>query len=219
MGWRFIARDMLRHNDFLPLLRSLPKERLDEIHTVVHLLIEKYPQQRTDLTAGPAYFLLHYLMSDLYTALALYQTEPAGSSQALLTKMDACLVQAGEKANKMMRHIMALPGSFSVVRALVPKVMVMGNGKGFTVTAVSCGRDGFGFDVTECPFHHLFATHGCPELGPIFCHFDEVESASLPGLQFLRQGTLCTGCDRCDFRYTRYRQLAVSTHNHSLSKM
>ena len=203
MGWRFIPRDMLRHNDFSPILRSLPGDRLEEIHAVVHRLIEENPRQRVNLSAGPAYFLMHYLMSDLYTALALYQTEPSSGQRKLLAEMDACLVQAGKKANRMMRRIMAFPGAFSLARIIVPKVMVMGNGRGFTVETVACCKDGFGFNVTECPYHHLFTLNGFPELGPIFCHFDEVESADLPGLLFLRQGTLCTGCDKCDFRYLK----------------
>ena len=119
--------------------------------------------------------------------------------------MDVCLVRAGRKANRMMRHVMAFPGAFRLARALVPKIMAMGNGKGFTVTAVHCGKEGFGFNVTECPYHRLFASNGCPELGPIFCHFDEVESAELPGLLFQRRGTLCTGHSECDFRYMKAR--------------
>ncbi len=203
MGRRFISRDMLRHNDFLPILRSLPGERLEQINEMVNRLIEENPQQRVKLSAGPAYFLMHYLMSDLYTALALYQTEPAAGKKKLLIEMDAALVRAGKKANRMMRHIMTCPGTFSLARVLVPRVMAMGNGRGFAVKTVDCGRDGFGFDVTECPYCRLFAAGGCPELGPIFCHFDEVESADLPGLMFLRQGTLSTGSDQCDFRYMK----------------
>ncbi|MCR5775292.1 MAG: L-2-amino-thiazoline-4-carboxylic acid hydrolase [Lachnospiraceae bacterium] len=203
MGWRFIPRDMLRHNDFLPILRSLPGDRLDKISETVQRLIEEHPDQRVNLSAGPAYFLMHYLMSDLYTALALYQTEPAAGQRKLLAKMDAVLQRAGKKANRKMRFMMVIPGTFSVARTLVPKVMVMGNGRGFMVRPVDCGKDGFGFDVTECPYFRLFAANGCPELGPIFCRFDEAESADLPGLVFLRQGTLCTGYDKCDFRYVK----------------
>lgn len=203
MSWRFIPHDMLRHNDFRPILRSLPNERMEQISETVKRLIEENPQQRVNLSVGPAYFLMHYLMSDLYTALALYQTEPAAGQQKLLAEMDACLVRAGKKANRMMRCMMACPGAFSLARALVPKLMSKGNGRGFTVKAVDCGKDGFGFDVVECPYHRLFATNGCTELGPIFCHYDEVESADLPGLLFQRLGTLCTGYGKCDFRYMK----------------
>lgn len=203
MGRRFISRDMLRHNDFTPILRTLPGDRLKRIDESVRRLIEENPGQRANLSAGPAYFLMHYLMSDLYTAIALYRTETPGGQRKLLAEMDRCLVEAGRKANKMMRRVMAFPGAFRAVRALVPRVMAMGNGKGFAVKPVDCGKNGFGFDVTECPYHRLFAVNGCPELGPIFCHFDEVESADLPGLRFKRHGTLCTGHERCDFRYRR----------------
>ena len=203
MGWRFTHRDMLLHNDFSPVLRTLPNERLEQICEIIKQLIEENPRQRVNLSVGPAYFLMYYLMSDLYTALALYQTEPKTGRQDLLAEMDACLVQAGRQANRKMRRMMACPGAFWLSRALVPKVMAMGNGRGFTVKAMDCGTDGFGFDVTECPFHRLFTANGCPELGPIFCHFDEVESADLPELMFQRRGTLCTGHSKCDFRYRK----------------
>ena len=64
---RFIPRDMLRHNDFTPILRTLPGDRLKRIDESVRRLIEENPGQRANLSAGPAYFLMHYLMSDLYT--------------------------------------------------------------------------------------------------------------------------------------------------------
>lgn len=140
MGWRFVSGDMLRHNDFRPILRSLPDERLERVDETVRRLIGENPGQRADLSAGPAYFLMHYLMSDLYAALALYQTELPAGRQALLAEMDACLVRAGQKANRMMRRMMAFPGAFSLARALAPKVMMMGNGRGFAVEAVDCGK-------------------------------------------------------------------------------
>ena len=203
MSRRFIPTDMLRHNDFVSILRSLPAERVAQMGEIIGRLIEENPRQRVSLRVGPAYFLMHYLMSDLYTAIALYRTEPVPTRQNLAAEMDACLVRAGKKANGMMRRVMAFPGAFSVARRIVPGVMAMGNGRGFTVKPVDCGREGFGFDVTECPYRTLFAASGCPELGPIFCHFDEVESADLPGVQFRRCGTLCTGYEKCDFRYIK----------------
>ena len=50
MGWRFIPRDMLRHNDFSPLLRSLPSERLEQIKGIERCLIE----ENDKLNFGPA---------------------------------------------------------------------------------------------------------------------------------------------------------------------
>lgn len=91
---------MLRHNDFTPILRTLPGDRLKRIDESVRRLIEENPGQRANLSAGPAYFLMHYLMSDLYTAIALYRTETPGGQKNSLLKWTGVLLRLAGKQIK-----------------------------------------------------------------------------------------------------------------------
>lgn len=54
-------------------------------------------------------------------------------------------------------------------------------------------------DVISCPYFRYFTELGCPEITKIFCENDDRIYGSLPGLQFLRTGTLGKGAERCDF--------------------
>lgn len=68
---------------------------------------------------------------------------------------------------------------------------------------LSCGKNAFGFDVTDCPYCRLYAKYGAPEIGPVICRFDETMSAGIDNLEFVRKGTLCGGFPKCDFLYQR----------------
>ena len=59
-------------------------------------------------------------------------------------------------------------------------------------------------DVTECPYRRFFTELGCPEITKNFCGNDDRMYGNLPGLEFIRTGTLGRGADKCDF-YMRVR--------------
>ena len=60
-------------------------------------------------------------------------------------------------------------------------------------------------DITQCPYNRYFAELGCPELTKIFCGNDDRVYGDLPGLEFIRTGTLGRGADKCDF-YLRLKK-------------
>ena len=205
MGFRYIPEDMIRRSDFYDWYRSFPADTQRGIRQTVGGLIRENPSCRLSPLTGPGYFMMHWLMGDLYTSLAVYlvRRQEGESPEAVLERIDADLTKAGKKMNRIMRRLMKLPGAFSLARLVMPRAMTLANGHGFQVTPVNYGRDGFGFDVTECPYCRLYAQYGAPELGPVLCRFDDTLGGGMDNLDFIRKGTLCRGDEKCDFLYRK----------------
>ena len=205
MGFRYVPGDMIRRSDFYEWYSTFPPETKDRIQRRISGFIGENPSCRLPLFTGPGYFMMHWLMADLYTSLAIYlvRREDGAGPEELLAETDRCLTAAGLKLNRLMNGVMKLPGAFFLARLILPKAMTLANGHGFQVTPVNCGRDGFGFDVTECPYRRLYARYGAPEIGPVLCRFDDTLGGGMDNLDFIRKGTLCRGSDKCDFRYRK----------------
>lgn len=205
MGFRYIPEDMIRHSDFYEWYRSFESATKEKIRQMVDSFIKENPTYRLSPLTGPGYFMMHWLMGDLYTSLAIYlvRKEEGESPEALLARIDADLTKAGKKMNRMMRRLMKLPGAFSLARLIMPKAMTMANGHGFQVTPVDYGKNGFGFDVTECPYCRLYAKYSAPDIGPVLCRFDDTLGGGMDNLDFIRNGTLCRGDEKCDFLYRK----------------
>lgn len=205
MGFRYVPEDMIRHSDFYDWYRSFPTDTQGSIRRMVDGFIKANPSYRLSPFTGPGYFMMHWLMGDLYTSLAIYLVRKGegASSQTLLARIDADLTKAGKKMNRLMKRLMKLPGAFSLARLVAPRAMTLANGHGFQVKTVDYGKDGFGFDVTECPYARLYAQHGAPELGPVLCKFDDTLGGGMDNLDFIRKGTLCRGDEKCDFLYRK----------------
>ena len=205
MGYRYVPKDMIRHSDFYGLYSALPIDVQKRIQDVIAALITENPTYRLSPLTGPGYFMMHWLMGDLYTALAIYliRKQDGEDDGKILAEIDRCLKEAGKKMNRKMKRIMKLPCAFSIVRFVLPKAMTLANGRGFQVIPVDYGRNGFGFDVTDCPYCRLFAKYNAQKIGPVFCRFDDTVSAGMDNLEFIRNGTLCRGNDKCDFLYRK----------------
>lgn len=205
MGYRYVPKDLIRHSDFYELYDAFPADVQRKVQRMVDKLISENPSYRLSLLTGPGYFIMHWLMGDLYTSLAIYLIlRQSGESQDdILSKIDRCLTEAGKKMNRKVKRIMKLPCVFSITRFTMPRAMTLANGHGFQVTPVEAGRNGFGFNVTRCPYCSLFTKYDVQEIGPVFCRFDDTVSAEMDNLDFIRSGTLCRGNDKCDFLYLR----------------
>lgn len=205
MGFRYIPKDMIRHSDFYEWYRTFPSDTQENIRQLVEGFIKENPSYRLSPLTGPGYFMMHWLMGDLYASLAIYliRKEEGEDSEALLDRIDEYLTAAGKKMNRLMRRLMKLPGAFSLARLIMPWAMTLANGHGFQVTPVDYGKDGFGFDVTECPYCRLYAQYGAPEIGPVLCRFDDTLGGGMDNLDFIRKGTLCRGDEKCDFCYRK----------------
>ena len=133
MGFRYIPEDMIRRSDFYGWYRSFDLETKEKIRQMVGGFINENPSCRLSPLTGPGYFMMHWLMGDLYTSLAIYlvRKEKGESPPALLKRIDAELTAAGKKMNRLLRRLMKLPGAFSLARLVAPRAMTLANGHGF----------------------------------------------------------------------------------------
>ena len=54
-------------------------------------------------------------------------------------------------------------------------------------------KNAYRMDIVECPYNRYFTELGCTELTKIFCENDDRMYGNLPGLMFIRTGTLGKG--------------------------
>jgi len=203
MGYRYTPEDMILHSDFHNLYCGYPTETQENINRVVGDLIRENPNNRLSPLTGPGYFMMHWLMADLYVSLAIYlvRKKEGEPGESVLVQIDRCLTVSGKKLNEKMKKLMKLPGAFTLFRLIAPRAMTLANGHGFHVVPVDYGRSCFGFDVSDCPYCRLYKKYGVPEIGPVICRFDEIMSVGMDNLEFIRRGTLCCGSNKCDFLY------------------
>lgn len=69
------------------------------------------------------------------------------------------------------------------------------------------------FEISECLYLRVFRLFGIPELAPLACHGDDILNAHLPGVRFVRHGTLARGDAVCDFAFERVATPQRGTSN------
>ena len=140
--------------------------------------------------------------SRILPSAAIYLTvkDAIGPERAYRIIEDAAVRGCAEIEKKLVK-LMKLPGMPGLfIKAwdpLTKKMFAAGNG--FQNVFYPKKKGEYRMDVTACPYCRTFAELGCPELTRIFCENDERIYGRLPGLQFVRTGTLGKGADRCDF--------------------
>ena len=108
-----------------------------------------------------------------------------------LTVKDAV---GGEKAYHIIENA-AVIGCADIEKKLQKLMKVPGMRSLF----VAKKKGEYRMDIVSCPYNRYFTELGCPELTKIFCENDDRTYGNLPGLKFVRTGTLGKGADRCDF--------------------
>ena len=109
-----------------------------------------------------------------------------------------------EKSRKMgaqLRKMAKIPGfnSFFVKMWDPISRKSFGPDAGFRNVFYPKKRGEYRMDIVQCPYNRYFTELGTPELTKIFCINDECTYGNIPGLEFIRNTTLGTGGDRCDF--------------------
>lgn len=77
---------------------------------------------------------------------------------------------------------------------------VYGKDNGFTSIHHEPEQDFVSLEILGCPYQKTLMELGCPELIRSFCDSDNAFYGDLPGICFIRTGTLGYGSDACDFR-------------------
>lgn len=188
---------MMVSSRFQHYFKQCPPEKL----AAVERRIDELVREDADLCHPVSYPHL----CNLFSALALYEYDlahgvtPEASQREIVVVMEQYLVPR----RRLFQRLSRLPGVFPLLRRLIPKMMMKGNGHGWQSVELDLGPRICAFDTTQCIFATLFARHGVPELGPCFCRIDDYLYSSLPGIRFTRTGTLCRGDRCCDFRFEK----------------
>lgn len=147
-------------------------------------------------------------LCNIFSALALYEAlQNSGKSkdEAFRRVSEAMWAFVENGTAKTYRKVFALPGMLKLLGRLLPTMFAKGSGYGWRYvwhTDTSTGRR-LQFECTSCIYAQIFAKYGTPELGPMFCHCDDINYGSIPGLSFRRQHTLCKDGQPCDFLFVK----------------
>ena len=138
----------------------------------------------------------------IFPSAAVYLTvrEASDEKTAFAVIEDAAVKNSRDVGRRLARW-MRVPGMKDLfVRIWDPMTNRMfGEKNGFKNVFYPKKKGEYRMDVVSCPYVRYFAELGCPELTKIFCENDERCYGNLPGLAFLRTGTLGKGAERCDF--------------------
>ena len=197
MSKAFTASKMMAASRFRHHFRRCPQEKRAAVERRISELIRE--------DANLCHPISHPHLCNLFCALAIYEYDlahgatPEASQQEIVSVMEQYLAPR----RRLFQNLSRLPGLFPLLRKLIPKMMMKGNGHGWMSHEVDLGPRVCAFDTTQCIFATLFARHGVPELGPCICRIDDYLYSALPGIRFSRTGTLCRGDACCDFRFEK----------------
>ena len=155
-------------------------------------------EQYSSLPKGVRSHTDHYIFPSAAVYLTAKEHIPAEKAYSLIENAAITSTTAmGEKLAKMMR----IPGMCGLFINLWDPVSrkKFGETCGFKNVFYPKEKGAFRMDIVSCPYNRYFTELGCPELTKIFCENDDRTYGNLPGLKFIRTGTLGKGAERCDF--------------------
>ena len=147
----------------------------------------------------------HTHLCNLLTGLALYeyyQAHDHDKDEALQLTAEPMWAYV-EKGAGTYRKLFKIPGMMGIFGKLMPGMFESGSGKSWHYDWGETSNRRIQFACTSCIYAQIYEKYGVPELGPIFCHADEINYGHLKGITFTREHTLCQDGQPCDFLFTR----------------
>ena len=197
MAKPFTAKSMMKDSRFSDYFKTCDEKKLQDIENRVEQLIRDEQEFCVPISRPH--------LCNLFSALALYQSDLAEgidaerSQEKIVSVMETYLIPR----KRMFQRMAKMPGMFPLLRKLIPKMMMKGNGHGWDSVELDLGKNICAFDTRQCIFATIFKKQGVPELGPCFCRIDDYLYSELPGIEFRRTGTVCRGDACCDFRFVK----------------
>ena len=108
-----------------------------------------------------------------------------------------------EKAAATCRRLFKAPGMFRLFGALAPRLLGGSGGCGWRCQFHPSTKTRVQGECLQCIYADILGKYGCREVGCMFCHADEINFGSIPGVTFERGHTLCGDGRPCDFLFTR----------------
>lgn len=124
-----------------------------------------------------------------------------------MSKEDAFDIVSGEmwkfmeKGAVKMRTLLK-PNRLKLMGVIVPLGFKMGSRTGWEYRFHKTTKKRLQFECLKCIYAPSFSKYGMSELGPMYCHADDINYGHLPGSTFTRHHTPSKDGEPCDFLFT-----------------
>jgi len=182
-----------RYREYLP---SLPESARESIYIRIDRLIT---ENRIYCDKGN-----YGHLCNIFSAIAIYSylQENGSTKDEAFNTVSTEMWNYVEKGAVKVRKIIK-PGMLKLMGKIVPLGFKKGSGYGWEYAWLESTRDTLRFECRKCIYAPIFTKYGMGELGPMFCHADDINYGSLPGITFTRHHTLSKDGQPCDFLFTR----------------
>ena len=178
--------------------RTLPEDQSNRIWADAAAKLDAMLDRYSSLPKG----VRSHTDNFIFPGAAFYQAakEEVGPDKAYSLLNDAAARGCAALVKKV-APVMKLPGMPGLfVKAWDPLIRkVFGKDNGFENRFYPKKKGEYRVDILACPYCRYFTELGCPEITKIFCENDDRTYGQLPGVEFIRTGTLGKGADHCDF--------------------
>lgn len=94
-------------------------------------------------------------------------------------------------------------GFIELIKWLSSLKIKMNNGAGWDIVYPECNKDKYAFTVKKCIYAQIFLLYHVKELGPVFCHADDILYGNLPKISFEYTQTICRGGSVCHYTFRK----------------
>lgn len=195
----YLPEKMILAGRYQKLYQSQPESIRKQVLAVMERLI----QEERILCDNGNY--VH--MCNLLPAMAEYEVlqQNGKSKEQAFEIVSKAMWAALKKTKKSYQRLSHIPGFLLLMKKIVPSLFAKEAGKGWHYEWPESGKNEFYFECTSCIYAQIFQRHNVAELGPMFCHADDINFGSLSGITFYRENTICKGATKCDFLFQKRR--------------
>ena len=115
------------------------------------------------------------------------------------------LIDLCETGGQVLDTFLKIPGMTSIFMMILPKMAtkMFGQECGFDYEHLQITKSSIQMDMTVCPYLKYARLFDILELMPIFCESDFATYGKLSKISFIRNETLGTGGNKCDFKFIK----------------
>lgn len=148
-------------------------------------------------------------LCNIFSSMAFYyvfQKNGRSKEESLETVQNAMYEFIMPQRKKIERMFM-FPGFIRIMKWFCPIIIAAKtNGTGWDITYPKCGKDEYAFNVNKCIYAQIFPLYHVKELGPVFCHVDDILYGDLPKISFEYTNTICRGGKICDYVFRKRKE-------------
>jgi len=182
-----------RYSDYLP---TLPEEEKQELYRRIDTLVKENSEYCDKGNYGH--------LCNIFSAIALYALlqERGRSKEEAFEIVSTEMWNYVEKGAVKVRKVLK-PWMLKLMGKIVPLGFKKGSGYGWEYAWLESTRQTLRFECRKCIYAPIFSKYGMSELGPMFCHADDINYGQLKGIRFTRHHTLSKDGQPCDFLFER----------------